>query len=90
MKKVWQIVSGGIKLVKDFVAGLGLTAQATVQGSIEAVGGRKVWVGLLTMVYVPVCFAVLKMPTELIIASLVPITGFVAVEGVRDVVETKK
>ena len=90
MKKIWDLVVGVIDFGKRLFTGTGNVAQSVVEGTVASVGGRKAFFALLAMAYVALCFAWLKMPTELILAGIGPLLAFIGVEGARDIVETKK
>ena len=85
LKGIGGVVVWAVKKVGGLVSGAGNVAATTVETSIESVGGRKMLLALLTMVYVPLCFYFLKMPSELILASIGPLLAFIGVEGVRDI-----
>jgi hypothetical protein len=84
LQGIGKLIAWGVGLVKGAVSGVGGTAETVVVGTIATVGGRKMFLALLTMFYVPLCFYFLKMPTELILAGLGPLLAFIGVEGARD------
>ena len=85
LKGVGTVIRWISNRVGGLVSGAGNAAATTVQTSIESVGGRKMFLALLTMFYVPLCFYFLKMPAELILAGLGPLLAFIGVEGARDI-----
>ena len=85
LKGIGTVIGWIAGRVGGLVSGAGNAAATTVQTSIESVGGRKMFLALLTMFYVPLCFYFLKMPTELILAGVGPLLAFIGVEGARDI-----
>ena len=85
LKGIGTVIGWIAGRVKGLVSGVGAAAATMTQVSIDSVGGRKMFLALLTMFYVPLCFYFLKMPTELILAGVGPLLAFIGVEGARDI-----